>query len=563
MLKVHPLDEIQQKLSKLMLLVEKMGVPYFGHEIEELQKKLLDQSFYVVVVGLFKRGKSSLINSLLGVELAPVSVTPLTSVITIFKYGERPHAEVVFKNGEKKEVDTKVIDDYISEELNPNNIKAVSSVILFHNVPLLREIVLIDTPGLGSVYEHNTETTLQFISKIDVALLVLSADTPISKTDIDFLQRMKVTVPRFLFVLNKSDLLPAADISKMIAYNSKIIAETLGKNEEAVEILPVSSKSYQDILLENGIRRLYKTLETLSQTEKDKILALSTETQFHLLKQQITGMLQLQIDTLMMPANMLEQTYQSFQASRELMLKNKYEFENIIKLKIKQIDTIVHNTIIDEAKIIQTDINDLITQKIAESLSTKSEKNTLKEELDTIIISRFREAKNKMEISIKNQFKDLLREHSERSQNFLNELTRQLSSLMNIDLNAIAGKFDLNVYTSFYLTLNIGESPINYSDWLSPFLNSTQKKERQKKRWQQHYHEIIITNNAAVIYDLQYKAQEALRKFNYDLNQDFEQLLLNIEGIIQNTLRQKSDSSFVNEKEIESLQQIMQDMNSM
>ena len=66
----------------------------------EWKDKLENNTFNLVAVGQFKRGKTCLINALLGADILPVSVVPLTSIVTILVYGETAGAKVFFKNGE-------------------------------------------------------------------------------------------------------------------------------------------------------------------------------------------------------------------------------------------------------------------------------------------------------------------------------------------------------------------------------------------------------------------------------------------------------------------------------
>ena len=67
--------------------------------------KLATEQFNLVVLGQFKRGKSTLINALLGTDLLPTAVVPLTSIVTIIQPGPQPHAVVRFLDGRTLEVD--------------------------------------------------------------------------------------------------------------------------------------------------------------------------------------------------------------------------------------------------------------------------------------------------------------------------------------------------------------------------------------------------------------------------------------------------------------------------
>ncbi len=115
-------------LDRLLPYARETGSPTLASGLEELQRKLLDNRFYLVVLGQFKRGKSTSINSLIGDKLLPTSIVPLTSIVTVLRFGDRPQIEVLFKDGTRKEIDRGSISDYVTEKGNPKNVKSVDHV---------------------------------------------------------------------------------------------------------------------------------------------------------------------------------------------------------------------------------------------------------------------------------------------------------------------------------------------------------------------------------------------------------------------------------------------------
>ncbi len=90
-----------------------------GCPCEELRDKLVQNTFNLVVVGQFKRGKTSLINALLGEEILPVAVVPLTSIVTIMTYGEALRIKVYFNDGRVIEIKPESLAEYVTEKGNP------------------------------------------------------------------------------------------------------------------------------------------------------------------------------------------------------------------------------------------------------------------------------------------------------------------------------------------------------------------------------------------------------------------------------------------------------------
>ena len=176
----------------------------------EWKEKLETNTFNLVAVGQFKRGKTCLINALLGADILPVSVVPLTSIVTIVVYGETVGVKVFFKNGKIVDIPVESLPDYVTETGNPKNEKAVSEVVVFYPSPYLKDGVrLVDTPGVGSVYVHNTDVAYRYLPKSDAALFLLSIDQPVSSAEIEFLNDVREYAGRIFFLLNKTDYLSA------------------------------------------------------------------------------------------------------------------------------------------------------------------------------------------------------------------------------------------------------------------------------------------------------------------------------------------------------------------
>jgi septin family protein len=104
----------------------------------ELVNKLENQSITVSVIGQFKRGKSTLVNTILGEKLLPVGLIPVTSAVTIIKHGNKG-VTVHFLNGVNKLIEFEELPNYISEEKNPNNVYGVSHVTITTPSPFLEE----------------------------------------------------------------------------------------------------------------------------------------------------------------------------------------------------------------------------------------------------------------------------------------------------------------------------------------------------------------------------------------------------------------------------------------
>ena len=107
-----------------------------GGLCEELKDKIENNEFNLVVLGQFKRGKTSLINALLGAEILPTAIVPLTSIATILKYGETVNIKVYFNDGRVVDIEPATLSQYVTEKGNPRNEKEVqkSSLLILRPI---------------------------------------------------------------------------------------------------------------------------------------------------------------------------------------------------------------------------------------------------------------------------------------------------------------------------------------------------------------------------------------------------------------------------------------------
>ena len=121
-----------------------------------------EKTLNIAILGRFKAGKSSFLNHLLGRPLLPVGVIPVTSAVTEIQYGPRERAEIRFQDGRTEPVPLERIGEFISESRNPENCKQVARVrVELPSMERYRGIRFVDTPGLESVFAHNTDASLE------------------------------------------------------------------------------------------------------------------------------------------------------------------------------------------------------------------------------------------------------------------------------------------------------------------------------------------------------------------------------------------------------------------
>jgi GTP-binding protein EngB required for normal cell division len=210
-----------------------------ARELARLSERWRARRFVTIVAGEFKRGKSTLLNALAGVDLLPTGVLPVTTVPTRVARGSREAARVLFRDGGEREISLAAIRDYVDESCNPGNRLGVASVEVELATGLPPGVVLVDVPGLGSLHQHNTEAALAALPEADAALVVVSVDPPLGQAELTFLSALRTHAARVDVVLNKVDYLDDAGRKATEAFTRDALAR---HGLEDVPVWPVSAR---------------------------------------------------------------------------------------------------------------------------------------------------------------------------------------------------------------------------------------------------------------------------------------------------------------------------------
>lgn len=206
------------------------------HQARRLLSRLAEDRFNLVVVGQFKRGKSSLMNAVIGMDRLPTGVLPLTSVVTTVRYGDR-ECVLIRRRGWSlhQQIPLARLAEYVTEKGNPGNHKqVVLAEVLLPSEVLRLGFHFIDTPGVGSAIAANTATTHGFLPEADAVVFVTGFESAMNEGELAFLRTVARHVRKIFFVVNKLDLVSAEESEAVLASVREAVSAELGTTDPRV-----------------------------------------------------------------------------------------------------------------------------------------------------------------------------------------------------------------------------------------------------------------------------------------------------------------------------------------
>ncbi|HUB70595.1 MAG TPA: dynamin family protein [Acidimicrobiales bacterium] len=244
-------------------------------QIRELAGHLAEDRFQLAVMGQFSRGKSTLMNALLGHDYLPTGALPMTSVVTTVVYGSR--TSVTIGRGEGRipiEARLEDLARYVAQSSPERKELAVTSALIELPAELLRlGFSFVDTPGVGSALTANTQATLAFLPQADAVIFVTSFDSPFSEAEQTFLRSVRGQVKRIFVVLNKRDLVRDAEATEVETFVLERLKEPGFEHPEVFALsardgLSAKLEGDTDGLLASGVTAFESELTRYLTTEK-------------------------------------------------------------------------------------------------------------------------------------------------------------------------------------------------------------------------------------------------------------------------------------------------------
>lgn len=244
--------------------VQAMGEKAVGkiRDGEDAIRKRLYGPFQLVVIGDFKRGKSTLINALLGEAAVPTAVTPETVTINRLLFSETPGAEAVLKNRKRVSLSRDELTRDALEELVRQLPAPIASIDIKLANDLLRDITIVDTPGTGDLMKAFDEQIADYLVNADAVIDVVSSRAPLSDSEQAFLSSAVIpqSFSRIFLVVNMADTLETEEnlqkVKKLVEDRAGTISDKL-----YVQVLSALDEFCRKKGLQSPEPRLSETLE--------------------------------------------------------------------------------------------------------------------------------------------------------------------------------------------------------------------------------------------------------------------------------------------------------------
>lgn len=203
-----PIADVRERLVRLLQdlaeLVEAAPAGEAG-EKQRLQQNaadLQDMFLLVVVVGEFNAGKSTFVNALLGDEILPMGITPTTDAIELVRWFPRRQKDYAWRE-----------PGLVREWLHPN--------------VGLPGVVIVDTPGTGSVFRKHESIAKNFLSRSDLVIFLLSAKRAFAETERIYLELARNYGKKIIVVINQIDMLERREQREVQTFVQQQLRELL------------------------------------------------------------------------------------------------------------------------------------------------------------------------------------------------------------------------------------------------------------------------------------------------------------------------------------------------
>jgi GTPase Era involved in 16S rRNA processing len=549
--------------------------------LSRLRARLDEGLLRVAVLGQFKRGKSTLLNTLLGASLLPTGITPVTAIPTFIKAGAETKARITFTDGEEPLLISAaaeipdILQHYISETENPHNRLNVETVELEVRSQFLDQgIILVDTPGVGSTFLHNTKAAEAVLAECDAAVFVISADPPITEVEVDYLRKVQELIPKIFFALNKIDLLDARERDVAERFLANVLAQQ-SSVAQPVRIFSVSAKqglkAKQDgdsqAFAASGVEHLEQVLAGELAREKRAIAFATGRQRAISLIGELLFQSELEHKALLLPEENLKQKAATFESSVASFETERQALSDLLVLDRKRLEKDLEA----ETDRLWNEAQKHARQLVGEITAQSFELNEARQRVAAALSQHFEHAFRQSVELFREKLSQRLAIHQERAGALINLVRQTAADLMAISVNLPQSEQAFEAKREpYWIAPEPSVSLLDISaGGLARFMPESIRKKRASDQLAADTDKAVLRNLANLDWAVRQNLEDAFRRFESSLDEQLGRALAATReamriAIERRTARAEEMEDYVRDstRSVESLTNILRELQS-
>jgi GTP-binding protein EngB required for normal cell division len=532
--------------------------------LHTLRERLATERFQLAVLGQFKRGKSTVLNALLGQSALPIGIVPVTAISTFLEPAAALKIRVTYVSGKVEKFEPKTTEAlrekltaFVTEEANPRNVLNVARVDVFLPAQILeRGVVLIDTPGVGSTLRHQTAAADAILPECDAALLVVSADPPITEIEIDYLARIRQTVARLIIVLNKIDMIEPHERKKAATF----LRDALVDHAALDPFTPIFSLSARDALrakefgdaeafAASGFEELEKHLVQFLASDKRETLSVAVARKAAALIAQLELETEIALKSLRLPLEDLERRMAAFdEAAKRFDVERQNANDFLAGDRLRALQELE-----GEAERLRSEASGILERELDQALAVGKNSEDARKQLTNTVVTFFDDALRDAVHNVGARIGEVLRVHQRRADEFITSVRQTAANLLEIPFRAPESSDAFEAKREpFWVTAarTSGLNPIPPGAF-DRFLPAPMRRRRIRKRLLDEIDAVVIRNVENLRWATRQNLEDAFRRFGTELDERLAMSLAATRGAMQKALEQRKQHTEQIDSEIE------------
>jgi GTPase Era involved in 16S rRNA processing len=535
--------------------------------VNTLRDRLATERFQLAVLGQFKRGKSTVLNALLGQSVLPIGVVPVTAIATFLEPAATLRIRVAYTSGKVEEFEPKSPEAlrerlglFVTEEANPRNVLNVARVDVFLSAELLeRGVVLIDTPGVGSTHRHQTAAADAILPECDAAVFVLSPDPPITEVEIEYIARIRQTVARLIIVLNKIDVIETHERGKAATFLRNALVDHAGLDPftpifrlSARNALRAKESDNLAALEASGFAELEKHLVQFLASEKRETLNAAVARKAAALIAELQLEIEIALRSLRLPVEDLEQRMATFdEAAKRFDAERRNANDLLVGDRLRALQELE-----TEAERLRAGARTVLERELDQALAAGENSDDARKRLTATVVTFFDDALREVIGKVGARLEEGLRVHQHRADELITLVRQTAANLLEIPFHAPESSeaFEAKREPFWVTAARTAELNPIPPGTLDQFLPAGIRKARVRKRLLEEIDTVVIRNVENLRWATRQNLEDTFRRFGAELDDRLAMSLDATRGAMKKALEQRKEHSEQIDPEIETKQ---------